>query len=74
MALTDLPQWLAYIERQHPKSIDMGLERVRDVAARMALEQQVPQEFVALTVQALANDQHAIAQRDLADTGITQRA
>ena len=37
MALTDLPQWLAYIERQHPKSIDMGLERVRDVAARMAL-------------------------------------
>ena len=37
MARTDLPQWLAYIEQQHPKSIDMGLERVREVAARMAL-------------------------------------
>jgi dihydrofolate synthase / folylpolyglutamate synthase len=32
-----LPEWLAYIERQHPKSIDMGLERVRDVATRMRL-------------------------------------
>ena len=37
MARTDLPQWLAYIEQQHPKSIDMGLERVREVATRMAL-------------------------------------
>lgn len=37
MARIDLPQWLAYIEQQHPKSIDMGLERVREVAARMAL-------------------------------------
>jgi len=33
-----LPEWLAYIEQQHPKSIDMGLERVRDVAARMGLK------------------------------------
>jgi dihydrofolate synthase/folylpolyglutamate synthase len=32
-----LPQWLAYIERQHPKSIDMGLERVREVATRLGL-------------------------------------
>lgn len=32
-----LSDWLAYIERQHPKSIDMGLERVRDVAARLGL-------------------------------------
>ncbi|GAB2609531.1 bifunctional tetrahydrofolate synthase/dihydrofolate synthase [Novilysobacter erysipheiresistens] len=32
-----LTEWLAYIERQHPKSIDMGLERVRDVAGRLGL-------------------------------------
>ncbi|MEO7938087.1 MAG: bifunctional folylpolyglutamate synthase/dihydrofolate synthase, partial [Burkholderiaceae bacterium] len=32
-----LADWLAYIEQQHPKSIDMGLERVRAVAARMRL-------------------------------------
>src|SRR3546814_17044125 len=32
-----LPDWLAYIERQHPRSIDMGLERVREVAGRMEL-------------------------------------
>ena len=29
--------WLAFIERQHPNAIAMGLERVRDVAARMGL-------------------------------------
>ncbi len=33
-----LADWLAHIERQHPKSIDMGLERVRDVAARLGLD------------------------------------
>ena len=33
----DLPAWLAYIEQQHPKSIDMGLDRVREVAARLSL-------------------------------------
>jgi len=33
-----LADWLAYIERQHPQSIAMGLERVREVAARMGLE------------------------------------
>ena len=32
-----LPDWLAYIERQHPRSIAMGLDRVREVAARMRL-------------------------------------
>src|SRR3546814_877235 len=32
-----LPDWLAWIERQHPRSIDMALERVREVAARMGL-------------------------------------
>jgi dihydrofolate synthase / folylpolyglutamate synthase len=34
----DLQQWLEYIERQHPVAIDMGLDRVRQVAARMALQ------------------------------------
>lgn len=32
-----LPDWLAYIEQQHPNAIAMGLERVRDVASRMGL-------------------------------------
>jgi dihydrofolate synthase/folylpolyglutamate synthase len=32
-----LADWLAYIERQHPKSIDMGLERVHEVAGHMQL-------------------------------------
>jgi len=32
-----LADWLAYIERQHPKSIELGLDRVREVAARMEL-------------------------------------
>ncbi len=32
-----LDQWLAYIERQHPRAIEMGLERVREVAARLGL-------------------------------------
>ena len=32
-----LTDWLGYIERQHPKSIEMGLDRVREVARRMGL-------------------------------------
>lgn len=32
-----LADWLARIERQHPKSIDMGLDRVRTVAASLGL-------------------------------------
>src|SRR5688500_6191930 len=32
-----LTHWLDYIEAQHPKSIDMGLDRVREVALRMQL-------------------------------------
>ena len=31
----NLPQWLEYLESIHPSAIDMGLERVRDVAARL---------------------------------------
>ncbi|HZF97747.1 MAG TPA: bifunctional tetrahydrofolate synthase/dihydrofolate synthase [Pseudoxanthomonas sp.] len=33
-----LRDWLAYIERQHPKNIEMGLERVHEVHVRMALQ------------------------------------
>jgi dihydrofolate synthase/folylpolyglutamate synthase len=36
MSMT-LPQWLERIERQHPQSIAMGLDRVREVASRMGL-------------------------------------
>ena len=32
-----LAEWLAYIERQHPQNIALGLDRVREVAARMGL-------------------------------------
>ena len=32
-----LHDWLAYIESRHPKAIDMGLERVREVAGRLSL-------------------------------------
>ncbi len=33
-----LAGWLDYIERQHPQSIQMGLERVREVSVRMGLK------------------------------------
>src|SRR5660397_231840 len=36
--LKTLDDWLAHCERLHPKSIDLGLERVRDVAERMGLK------------------------------------
>jgi dihydrofolate synthase / folylpolyglutamate synthase len=32
---TTLPDWLAHCERLHPSTIDMGLDRVRAVAARL---------------------------------------
>lgn len=37
MTTRTLPDWLAFIEAQHPKTIAMGLERVRAVADAMAL-------------------------------------
>ena len=37
MPTRPLSDWLAYIEQQHPKSIAMGLQRVREVAMRMGL-------------------------------------
>ncbi|HWS78463.1 MAG TPA: bifunctional tetrahydrofolate synthase/dihydrofolate synthase [Thermomonas sp.] len=36
--MKSLSEWLEYIEGQHPKSIQMGLDRVREVAARMGLK------------------------------------
>jgi len=39
---SSLGEWLAYIERQHPKSIALGLERVADVRKRMALTPRCP--------------------------------
>ncbi|WP_425477348.1 bifunctional tetrahydrofolate synthase/dihydrofolate synthase [Lysobacter capsici] len=33
-----LADWLSHIERIHPKSIDMGLERIRDVHQRLGLK------------------------------------
>jgi len=46
---SDLAGWLAYLERLHPKSIEMGLARVRDVHARMALPVVPPTVIVAGT-------------------------
>ncbi|MBB5767140.1 MULTISPECIES: bifunctional tetrahydrofolate synthase/dihydrofolate synthase [Xanthomonas] len=36
-ATDSLSDWLVYIEQQHPSTIAMGLERVREVAARLQL-------------------------------------
>lgn len=33
-----LAEWLSYLELLHPNAIDMGLERVREVAARLPIE------------------------------------
>lgn len=47
--LTTLADWLAHCERLHPKSIDMGLDRVRVVAERMGLKFDCPVITVAGT-------------------------
>ncbi|MDR2213105.1 MAG: bifunctional tetrahydrofolate synthase/dihydrofolate synthase, partial [Pseudomonadales bacterium] len=33
-----LPEWLSWLERLHPSTIDLGLERVRQVYERLALD------------------------------------
>ena len=38
----DLAGWLAYVERLHPKTIELGLERVRVVLDRLALPKFCP--------------------------------
>ena len=47
--LRTLEDWLAYCQQLHPKAIDMGLERVRTVADRMALKLDCPVITVAGT-------------------------
>jgi dihydrofolate synthase/folylpolyglutamate synthase len=37
-----LEEWLQYIERQHPKSIALGLERVAEVYSRLRIEIRCP--------------------------------
>ncbi|MBT1120900.1 bifunctional tetrahydrofolate synthase/dihydrofolate synthase [Stutzerimonas nitrititolerans] len=37
MTRRSLGDWLAYLEQLHPTAIDMGLERVREVAVRLGL-------------------------------------
>ena len=37
MTRRSLGDWLAYLEQLHPTAIDMGLERAREVAARLGL-------------------------------------
>jgi len=37
-----LPGWLEFIERQHPKAIALGLERVKDVFQRMSIRLACP--------------------------------
>jgi dihydrofolate synthase/folylpolyglutamate synthase len=44
-----LQDWLSYIERLHPKTIDMGLDRVKVVAQRMAIRFDCPVFTVAGT-------------------------
>ena len=44
-----LSEWLAYCEQLHPQTIDMGLDRVRQVAQRMNLHLSVPVITVAGT-------------------------
>jgi len=47
--LNTLEDWLAHCERLHPTTIDMGLERVRTVAQRMAIRFDCPVITVAGT-------------------------
>lgn len=46
---TTLDAWLTHCERLHPKNIEMGLDRVREVARRMDLRFDVPVITVAGT-------------------------
>ncbi len=46
-ASSPLADWLAYQERAHPKAIDLGLERSREVAQRLGL---LPARATTLTV------------------------
>ncbi len=43
---TDLSSWLTHLETLHPKAIDLGLDRIQGVAAKLGLRQ----PFVTITV------------------------
>ncbi|MBU6502784.1 MAG: bifunctional tetrahydrofolate synthase/dihydrofolate synthase [Burkholderiales bacterium] len=47
--MNTLQDWLAHCERLHPKTIDLGLDRVRQVAERMAIRFDCPVITVAGT-------------------------
>lgn len=47
--MKELSEWLAHCERLHPKTIDMGLERVREVVQRLGLRFECPVVTVAGT-------------------------
>jgi dihydrofolate synthase/folylpolyglutamate synthase len=47
--MDSLPEWLAHCERLHPKTIDLGLVRVREVAQRLGLAFDCPVVTVAGT-------------------------
>jgi len=47
--MTTLAEWLGYIERQHPRAIALGLERVREVFERMHVRLACPVLTVAGT-------------------------
>ena len=47
--LTTLEDWLRHCEQLHPRNIDMGLDRVREVASRMDLRFDCPVVTVAGT-------------------------
>jgi dihydrofolate synthase/folylpolyglutamate synthase len=49
MTQRSLAQWLAYLETLHPKSIAMGLPRVRDVYERLGIALDVPVVIVTGT-------------------------
>ena len=37
MSQRTLEQWLTWLEQLHPSEIEMGLQRIRDVADRLGL-------------------------------------
>lgn len=43
MTVRSLQDWLEYLEQLHPTAIDMGLDRCREVAARLGLTRPAPQ-------------------------------
>lgn len=47
--MKELAEWLAHCERLHPKTIDMGLARVQEVAQRLQLRFECPVVTVAGT-------------------------